>query len=959
MPPLSGWSNVRKVTGDGSLIVGGPHTGLLLPIHISADPEIRASMASDGRDVRITDTSNNLKPFFLQANGHVIFTDGVWSFFNGPNAIYSATYDKTWVTAHGATGYGKIAEIDHATNTITALTSLGNSTSPAKDDHNNGGIVLTSTGKLLVAYTGHADTTLRIRISTSAGSAAAFDAEDNGGDLDPVPTATQYSYDNLVRLSSEGTVGRIYLIYRFEDPSAKGWGFITSDDDGLTWSAHTHIWQNIASGLPYMRVDDNGVDRIDFLVTDVHPNDTSGGNRYVGHFYYQGGTFRGTNGTALGGSAPYDKNDVTTVFDGTDFGGVGIHARAWIWGVAYDGTNPHALFTVFPNNDGTDHRYYYRRWDGAAWATPVDITGANTGTALYAAEAYYSGGVCFDPDDLTSIFLCQRVSGVFELQRWTTADNGATWSKAEDLTSGSAAPNFRPFCTKGSTGKRCRTFICACGEYNTYVDYHTVIRPFPALDHEAAIAWVLDDGLTNGVNPEYLVHTGNPAATDGQDVATALAAYSMFSFGVVQPKQVNSNIAQKGTLNVQDRALGELWLEAPGGYGQRINLDHSQTTNRATGDIINMAGWSGVTAEGWFRCDTTTTSAQVFMDLWTGASNAGILWRKKASATAPQAYVSIEPNTQVGGDMTGVTVPDDTPFYGVMAGRQSGGWSHWVRHNTTQSGNTNSTNASTANFDATVGTVSLGIGASALASSPLRGAFADVGIHTDVFRTKEYTDTKYAFADGETAWTFSAETITPITAEGSVTLDDVTGVSTGVSPIEGQSTSTLDDVVGTGTAELLATSSAAVTLDDVTGTATADGGATGTASVTLDDVIGSGSAVSPITAGGSVTLDDVIGEARGTGATVTTGQGAVALDDVTGQATAESRIAGLASSVLDDVIGLGEAISLISGSGSVTLDDVTGTATGGDPGAIPDVPAPLRRLKLFGGNIARKTIYGG
>jgi hypothetical protein len=97
------------------------------------------------------------------------------------------------------------------------------------------------------------------------------------------------------------------------------------------------------------------------------------------------------------------------------------------------------------------------------------------GGPLYAAEEFYTPGICFDGTTTDVVYLSKWVSGVTEIQEWHTADSGATWSKYRDITTGttSGLANFRPFSPKGHDG----TLAClwCYGRYTDFNDWETAI----------------------------------------------------------------------------------------------------------------------------------------------------------------------------------------------------------------------------------------------------------------------------------------------------------------------------------------------------------------------------------------------------------------------------------------------------------------------------------------------------
>jgi hypothetical protein len=120
---------------------------------------------------------------------------------------------------------------------------------------------------------------------------------------------------------------------------------------------------------------------------------------------------------------------------------------AWVWDIALapDGT-PIIVFATFPNREN-DHRYQYARWNGKTWNVS-EITDSPGGFTLPSKDGTrkspaYSGGVALDHADPSKAYVSSKRNGVFEIEKWTTLDGGASWS-SESITSGSSKNNVRP-----------------------------------------------------------------------------------------------------------------------------------------------------------------------------------------------------------------------------------------------------------------------------------------------------------------------------------------------------------------------------------------------------------------------------------------------------------------------------------------------------------------------------------
>ena len=376
-------------------------------------------------------------------------TDGVWTWFNDPRAI--ALTDGVAVGALTKDGaptavlFPTAGEPDHEWRLHPNF---------QVDDHNNPAFLKRSSdGRVIAAYSAHPGG-LRIAVSTVADSVAEFGT--------PVEINTSISvgspglsYANPYELTGE-IDSPIYLFTRFGNSSGTWKQMMTkSTDQGATWSTAVDFLTT-SGDRPYLKIVQNGNDRLDFLVTDGHPSSYATNSVY--HFYYQDGSYYQTDGTVISASLPFTPaTHLTKVYDGAT-------VRAWIWDIQIDGSgHPVILYSRFPTT--SDHRYHRARWNGSAWEHS-EICAA--GGYLYLAEAYYSGGMCLDPEDVNVVYASREISGVHQIYRYETAD-GVTWTGSELINS--ANRKFRPFVPAGA-----RALLYVEGVYTTYTNFRTTIR---------------------------------------------------------------------------------------------------------------------------------------------------------------------------------------------------------------------------------------------------------------------------------------------------------------------------------------------------------------------------------------------------------------------------------------------------------------------------------------------------
>lgn len=380
----------------------------------------------------------------------VVKTDGAWCWFSDPRAIYAS--GKTfigWISADGSVGISSYA---HASKTVSSFVLHA---ALQVDDHDQPSILILPDGRIACFYCKHnTENIMRYRISDSAHDISSFGAEASFASTWGNPT-----YANPRYLSDNG---KTYLHFRGWGAQADGICRSVSTTDFATWGSEAS-WFVQSGQRPYVKSITNNVDRIDFLLTNAHPNEAVSSVYHcymqldsgVEKFYKTDGTYIGTD-TIAPSSCSLIHN--------------GAGSRGWVWDIAYgaDG-HPRVLFSRFQST--TDHRYMFSRWTGSAWTAEVEITPA--GGPLYSAETYYSGGICFDAADPDTVYLSAKVGSFFEIQQWETTDSGAGWAKTRDITSASSIKNARPVSPQNHNGEL--PLLWWAGTYTSYTNYSTDI----------------------------------------------------------------------------------------------------------------------------------------------------------------------------------------------------------------------------------------------------------------------------------------------------------------------------------------------------------------------------------------------------------------------------------------------------------------------------------------------------
>jgi hypothetical protein len=300
------------------------------------------------------------------------------------------------------------------------------------DTHAAPAMYLRSDNKLLVVYCGHNGGLMYQRISVNT--------------LDSDPTlsggftveATAFSgelhtYPMLVGRSSESTA-TVYCFYRDDQSGTAVLAYRKSTDDGATWGSQHEVYKS-AGNRTYWDIFGNGTDRIDFVVTDCATTDQLGD---IYHFYADLTDYHKSDGTVISGSQPWAPSDLTLVYNDATAG------RAWSHdGFLDSGGKPRFIFGIATNwspPGGTDTEYAYARWSGSAWVVSTILASGGAGQF----DPMYG---CLDPVEETRAYLIRYISSKFELWRYITADNGATWAGVA-VTSASSGANLYPVAVK-------------------------------------------------------------------------------------------------------------------------------------------------------------------------------------------------------------------------------------------------------------------------------------------------------------------------------------------------------------------------------------------------------------------------------------------------------------------------------------------------------------------------------
>lgn len=388
--------------------------------------------------------------------------EGGWSYFSDPRAVEVTTPRRLlysgWVSSLGSIVAGLYDPATQRTSTMVLHDRLQN------DDHANPSVVALPDGRVTYFWSAHNGLATYYRTTRVPGDIHSF------GPLLTLPVKPSgdrlFTYTNPVILPGESN--RLYLFWRSQYTHQ---AFATSDDLGAHWSP-ARILLEEPGQRPYVKYAAND-DTIAIAFTRSHPDESTTGIYYMS--YWKDALFR-ADGTAIGGveDLPIAPAQTELVVDPAVLGG-----SAWIQDVAL---GPDGLPVIVYVATGAMHRYHYVRYDGTAWHDTL-MTDAGPAITTGGREPSYSGGISLDHSDPTTAYLSRRVGDRNVVERWVTADGGATFTSTpleQDLT----VDNLRPIVPLGLTPDSPVRALWMSGSYRYFTDYLTFVSGPPSLPSE-------------------------------------------------------------------------------------------------------------------------------------------------------------------------------------------------------------------------------------------------------------------------------------------------------------------------------------------------------------------------------------------------------------------------------------------------------------------------------------------
>ena len=397
--------------------------------------------------------------------------DGAWCWFSDPRAILVDDYVIAgWVKSNGTIETVKFDTVSRSIKTHDLYYRL------EKDDHNNPAFVVNGKDEVMAMYTRHSKKDLFINVlkdyeNDSAFSDVQFIHPMSKQELEKFPKE-HVTYANPIRLKSEND--KIFCFGRWTGYKPN---MMWSTDDGATWSKSKVFITNYPfdnNNRPYVKYFSDGDSKIHIVFTDGHPRNEPTNSVY--YAYYENGAFYKADGQEISNmnTIPFEPKDASVVYTSNE-----IDGRAWIADIGQDENgNPVILYTKSPSE--SNHEYWYARYSNAGWSNKKLCNSGKwfpqTPDGIKEREPHYFGGMTIHPNNCNILYVSRQIEGVFEIERWETADQGNSWSK-EAVTENSTFDNVRPVIPRelGNTSSEIVLWM-ENQKYIHYTDYKTSIK---------------------------------------------------------------------------------------------------------------------------------------------------------------------------------------------------------------------------------------------------------------------------------------------------------------------------------------------------------------------------------------------------------------------------------------------------------------------------------------------------
>jgi hypothetical protein len=331
---------------------------------------------------------------------------------------FSGTHNRTYLGWINHDGVVQVRYYDHTTKLMSAAVDVDDlatiDADEGPDSHNSPSIYIDSNGYINVFYFIHdKDGCFYKKRSTNVEDISAWDSRQT------IDAVERCNYPQPFKIGST-----LWLFYRVGDAGDSTINYRTSADEGLNWSAATTFIDFGSSVGLYHIVASGG--------TTIHVAYTKKPADILQNVYYiyssdSGSNWKKRDGTGV--SVPIDESESDLVYNSGS-------EEARVLDIVLDASyNPYIAFSYKPSQASTLHTYRFAKYD-AGWSTYAIYSTYETDKGVSVKPV-----VALDPNN--QYRLCGgKLETVAELQIWTSSDNGATWAKDSDVTTGSRRGNF-------------------------------------------------------------------------------------------------------------------------------------------------------------------------------------------------------------------------------------------------------------------------------------------------------------------------------------------------------------------------------------------------------------------------------------------------------------------------------------------------------------------------------------
>lgn len=343
---------------------------------------------------------------------------GVTTYYSDPRSIILAS-GNVLVGFVDASGYSSVTHWNVGTGTKTTIQlSLVNE----QDDHNNPGFAIMPDGKVIACYSKHnADGTMRFRVSSGAEPVILAD----WGAESTVAAGTTHSYGNPLTVGSD-----VFNLTRVNDVWQL-WKW-----NGTTFANNFELFKRTGfdqNNYPKYCTDGS---KLWFIQNDGKYADSE--NTSICVYYIDPATnnYYNPDGTLIKGTAsapllysqlnssaiPFQFSSAALGTDASFNNGI-PSARAWTHDIFADANGDiwiaYQLTTYTDSSRLSTHRihYYVARWNGSAWRKWYV---GNGGWGISNDSPRYSGGICFDRNNVGVFYISTNEAFPFAVDRLTS-----------------------------------------------------------------------------------------------------------------------------------------------------------------------------------------------------------------------------------------------------------------------------------------------------------------------------------------------------------------------------------------------------------------------------------------------------------------------------------------------------------------------------------------------------------